>query len=198
MILLSVYVFKGNLALAWNIEVMYDTLLLQHQYQSLSFSFVCFIIFLAKAFLDFELLVLCLVVVHRGISPYWPRGCTLTHWGKVTWTFQHCAQTLMALKTYLFFFILHIFSSAGLHALVRSVSALRTNSFSTYAHRAIVIAVEASLISSPQMTLVRLSAVGTRRGTEREISVCARSNESFFREHPLQCWFVLCEHLDMN
>lgn len=104
----------------------------------------------------------------------------------------------MALKTLLFFFILYIFSSAGLHALVRSVSALRTNPFSMYAHRAIVVAVEASLISSPQMTLVRLSPVGTRRGTEREISVCARSNESFFREHPLQCWFVLCERLYMN
>lgn len=104
----------------------------------------------------------------------------------------------MALKTCFFFFILYIFSSAELHALVRSVSALRTNPFSTYAHRAIVVAVEASLISSPQMTLVRLSPVGTRRGTEREISVCARSNESFFREHPLQCWFVLCERLYMN
>lgn len=74
------------------------------------FSFVCFIIFLTKAFLDFELLVLCLVVVHKGISPYWPRGCTLTYWGKVTWTFQYCAQTLMALKTLLFFlYSLHFF-----------------------------------------------------------------------------------------
>lgn len=150
-----------------------------HYYYSISIrvclSVLCFIIFLTKAFLDFELLVLCLVVVHKGVSQYWPRGCTLTYWGKVIWTFQYCAQNLMALKTH-FFFILYSFSSAGLHVLVRSVSALRTNSFSTYAHRAIVVTVEASLISSPQMTVVRLLPVGTRRGTEGEISLCAHSN----------------------
>lgn len=52
MILLSAYVFKGNPAVAWNIEVMYDTLLLQRQYQSLSFSFV-FYYFPDKSFFRF-------------------------------------------------------------------------------------------------------------------------------------------------
>lgn len=58
--------------------------------------------------------------------------------------------------TLFFFFILYNFSSFGLSVLVSSVRQCTGNkfSFSTYAHRAIVVTVRASLISSPQMTVV--------------------------------------------
>lgn len=118
---------------------------------------MCFIIFLTKAFLDFELPDLRLVVVHKGIWQCWPRGYTLTYRGKVIWTFQCCAQNLAALKAhFFFFFILYNFSSFGLSVLVSSVRQCTGNkfSFSMYAHRAIVVTVRASLISSPQMTVV--------------------------------------------
>lgn len=121
---------------------------------SVSFGFACFIIFLTKAFSDFELLVLCLVVVHKGILQDWPRVCVLTCWGKVAWTCQCCAQGPAALKAF-FKKLFTIFLLLGFLCLWEaSGSALETSSFSTYAHRAIVVTVQASLISCPQMTAV--------------------------------------------
>lgn len=153
---------------------------------SVSFGFACFIIFLTKAFSDFELLVLCLVVVHKGILQDWPRVCVLTCWGKVAWTCQCCAQGPAALKAFLKK-TLYNFSSVGLLVLVRSVRQCAGNKL--FLH--ICTQSYCSYCSSFPHKLPTDDCRPVPAG--RCVSI--HSHCSCFRDHPLQSWALLGEHL---